>query len=463
MTSCEVCCEDFNKSSRSKVKCQYCPFNACAGCTERYLLETSDDAHCMSCRKGWSRENLVANFTQKFVTRTYKQRREELLFEREKSLMPATQPFVECEKKIRRYNGELITKRSALEEANTKWNVIVGRPISYWLDMIGTTDEFEARVEGHRRSEEQHKIANCIMIDIQHVEWIQNRLAMMLHGGQLETEKRQFVRACPYQDCRGFLSTAWKCGMCEMWSCPTCHEVKGPDKDTEHTCNPDNVATARLLDRDSRHCPKCASSIFKINGCDQMWCTQCHTAFSWKTGRVETGVVHNPHYFEAQRLLGRLPRAHGDVPCGGFPDWPPVAQRLINASQVSKNSIRNAYRSFGHAYHHLIPRYRVNDQEENRDLRIKLMIGDMNEEEFKRRIQQREKARQRKTDIRQVLEMYTAVVNDLFQMYIQDSQLAVLENSMKELWLHTTTTMGAVSKRWSNCAVPRLTDYYDFI
>ena len=462
MTSCEVCCEDFNKSSRSKVKCQYCPFNACAGCEERYLLETSDDAHCMACRKGWSRENLVANFTQKFVTRTYKQRREELLFEREKSLMPATQPFVECEKKIRKYNGELTERRAAHEEEHRKWNVLIAKPTSYWTELLETTDEFEARVEGHRLSEEQRKIVNCIVVDIQHVEWIQHRLAMILHGGQLETEKRQFVRACPYQDCRGFLSTAWKCGMCEMWSCPTCHEVKGPDKDTEHTCNPDNVATARLLDRDSRHCPKCASSIFKINGCDQMWCTQCHTAFSWKTGRVETGVVHNPHYFEAQRLLGRLPRAHGDVPCGGFPDWPPVAQRLINASQFSKNTIRNAYRSFGHAYHHLIPRYRVNEQEENRDLRIKLMIGDMNEEEFKRRIQQREKARQRKTDIRQVLEMYTAVVNDLFQMYIQDSQLVVLENSMKELWLHTTT-MGAVSRRWSNCAVPRLTDYYDFL
>jgi hypothetical protein len=194
-----------------------------------------------------------------------------------------------------------------------------------------------------------------------------------------------------------------------------------------------------------------------------MWCTQCHTAFSWKTGRVETGVVHNPHYFEAQRLLGRLPRAHGDVPCGGLPDWPPVAQRLVNATLHEKNTIRNAYRSFGHAYHHLIPRYRVNDREENRDLRIKLMIGDINEEEFKRKIQQREKARQRKTDIRQVLEMYTAVVNDLFQIFIQDSKIYVLQNSMHELWRHTTTTMGEVSKRWSNCAVPRLTDYYDFL
>jgi hypothetical protein len=461
MTSCEVCCEDFNKSSRARVNCQYCPYKACAGCAERYLLETVDDAHCMACRKGWSRENLVANFTQKFVTRSYKRRREDLLYEREKSLMPATQPFVECEKKIRQYHAEISRQRAALEKTTRDWNALASKPVEHWMRLLGTTDEFEAQVAGHKRCEEQRKLVNCMQIDIQHIEWIQNRLAMMIHGGRLETEKRQFVRACPYQDCRGFLSTAWKCGMCDMWTCPTCHEVKGPNKDVEHTCNPDNVATARLLDRDSRNCPKCASLIFKINGCDQMWCTQCHTAFSWKTGRVEGGVVHNPHYFEAQRLLGRVPRAHGDVPCGGFPDWPPVAQRIVNCSVELRNIFRNAYRSFGHGYHVLIPRYRTNDQEENRDLRIKLMIGDINEEEFKKKIQQREKARQRKTDIRQVLEMFTAVLNDLFQTFIQTRDVVILEGSLVELRSHTNDTFSALSKRWSKCAVPRVSEFYD--
>lgn len=457
---CEVCCEPFNKSNRAVATCPYCPFRACSGCHERYLLETTEDAHCMACRRGWSREILVTNFTQKFVTKTYKRRREDLLFEREKSLMPATQPFVECEKRIRKTTQQVTEALGRVERAQVEWHRVASRPAREWMEITGLTDELEARIEGHRRADEQRKFHNSLLIDVQHLEWVRNTLVGVLEGGHLETSKRQFVRACPYQDCRGFLSTAWKCGMCEMWTCPECHEVKGETKDAPHECNPDNVATARMLERDSRHCPKCASLIFKINGCDQMYCTQCHTAFSWRTGRIESGVIHNPHYFEMQRRLGTLPRAHGDVPCGGFPDWP-IVMVGIPAQHEFRDRIRNAYRSFGHTYYHLIPRYRTNDREENRDLRIKLMIGDINEDEFKKKIQQREKARQRKADIRQVLEMYTAVLNDLFQGFVAARNLPVLVHSLLELRTHVNETLSAVSKRWSKCAVPRIAENYD--
>ena len=181
-------------------------------------------------------------------------------------------------------------------------------------------------------------------------------MRVMIVGRNVEMEKRAFVRACPHDACKGFLSTAWKCGLCENWTCPTCHEVKGPEKDAAHTCDPNNVATAELLARDSRNCPKCAAGIFKINGCDQMWCTQCHTAFSWRTGRVETHMVHNPHYYEYQRAHGTpLPRAVGDVPCGGFPEWN-VILRLVGGRQSIQShgcgvvqEVINAYRSHPHA------------------------------------------------------------------------------------------------------------------
>ena len=75
----------------------------------------------MACRKGWSREILVNNFTQKFVTRTYKARREDLLFEREKSLMPATLPYVEIEKKIRATLAETAKLTALRDTLNRKW------------------------------------------------------------------------------------------------------------------------------------------------------------------------------------------------------------------------------------------------------------------------------------------------------------------------------------------------------
>jgi hypothetical protein len=244
--------------------------------------------------------------------------------------------------------------------------------------------------------------------------------------------------------------------MCENWACPECHEVKGPNKDTPHTCNPDNVATAQLLAKDSRNCPKCAAMIFKINGCDQMYCTQCHTAFSWKTGRVETGNIHNPHYYEYARLRGTLARNPGDVPCGGFPDYYAIRGlvRNIASNTCTYAVILNAHRAWGHMEWYA-NRYNVG-MNDNRDLRISLMIGDLPEDEFKRKIQQREKARLRKTDIRQVIEMLRAVLLDLFQDFAQTKNTDTLYLSLCELQRHYNDTLLGVSKRYNNCAIPLL-------
>lgn len=456
---CDVCCEVFNKSSRAKITCPYCPFSACAGCSERYLLETTQDAHCMSCRKAWTREILVNNFTQKFVSHAYKNRRESLLLEREKSLMPATQPYVELERKVRKASKEIAALGVVVNAHNNKLQTIGALQLAPLAVEHGFDNEFDALVLRHKMMQDQRRLLSNVALDIQHLEWYQNQLIVRLHGGQVEHEKRQFVRACPAADCRGFLSSAWKCGMCDNWSCPECHEVKGKEKDSPHTCDPNSVETAKLLAKDSRNCPKCASMIFKIDGCDQMYCTQCHTAFSWRTGRVETGTIHNPHYYEYHRQRGTLQRNPGDVPCGGFPDWGLVV-RLCPRTHIFHLRIASAHRTHAHCQWAVIPRYTTGNQD-NRDLRIKFMIGDMNEDEFKKKIQQREKARLRKGEIRQVLEMYTTVLSDLFQAYVSNGRVSELVESLDELRGHFNTTMVAVSNRYSKCATPVLSENFD--
>ena len=457
--SCDVCCDGFNRSSRSKITCPYCPFSACSGCSERYLLETTQDAHCMSCRKSWSREILVNNFTLKFVGRDYKNRRESLLLEREKSLMPATQPYVELECKVRKATQEIAGYIATIKTETDKLNSISGIHLGPLAVEHGFDNEFDANVLRHKLITDQRKVINNLALDIQHLEWYQNQLINRIHGGQVEHEKRQFVRACPAADCRGFLSTAWKCGMCDNWTCPECHEVKGKDKDGPHTCDPNSVETAKLLARDSRNCPKCASMIFKIDGCDQMYCTQCHTAFSWRTGRIETGTIHNPHYYEYHRQRGTLQRNPGDVPCGGFPDWGLVV-RLCHRTHIFHIRIAAAHRTHAHCQWAVMPRYTIGNGD-NRDLRIKFMIGDINEDEFKKKIQQREKARQRKGEIHQVLEMYITVLNDLFQGFVGSGQCSELVESLDELRNHFNTTMRTVSRRYSQCAVPTITENFD--
>jgi len=465
--SCEVCDEVFNKSNHSPVKCPFCEFSSCTDCNERYLLETTQDAHCMSCRKGWTREVLVNNFTQKFVTKKYKERRENLLFEREKSMMPATQIYVEYEKEVRKLGREINKKREEWSVAARSSSNVTNQSLAIIAVNNKLENEFEALLFREHQAQIHRKEAAIIQIEIQSLEWKQNQYINRIHGRYIDNEKRAFVRACPQTGCKGFLSTAWKCGLCENWTCPKCHEVKGLEKDTPHVCDPNNVATAELLAKDSRNCPKCAAMIFKINGCDQMWCTQCHTAFSWRTGRIETHTVHNPHYYEFMRARGTLARQPGDIVCGGLPDWNTNISRFVYNRNIRDldpiaTLITNAYRSHGHGQYVILPRYEAVDRHnENRDLRIQFMIGDTNENDFKKKIQQREKANERKRDIRQVVEMYLTVLVDLFQTFNLNHNREELFTSLTNLRDHYNTTLEKVQTTYK-CAIPTLLDTFNF-
>ncbi len=43
-----------------------------------------------------------------------------------------------------------------------------------------------------------------------------------------------------------------------------------------------------------------------VKNCDQMFCTSCNIAFSWISGEIDNGVVHNPHYYQWLAKNGRV-------------------------------------------------------------------------------------------------------------------------------------------------------------
>ncbi len=215
--SCNICCDNYNKSTRTKVCCPYCGFDVCRTCCETYILsETSSKCMNPVCDKEWTRKFLRENFTNVFLTSKYREHLEDILFDQEKALLPSTQPLVE----------EKIAKKKMKKQVRE-------------LDLL-----IEDLYKQRRELEQQ-----------------------INYGINTTSEKNHFVRQCPSNGCRGFLSTQWKCGICEQWSCPDCHELKGHTRDCDHKCDPNNIETAKLLDKDSKPCPKCQSLIFKISGC----------------------------------------------------------------------------------------------------------------------------------------------------------------------------------------------------
>ena len=370
--SCLICAETLNGSSRKITKCEFCDFEACLTCCKTFILG-EPVAKCMNaeCNKEWSRRFLINSFGQTFVNKAYKQHREQLLYDKERALLPATQSVVEriqlCED-MRREIKEIDAERKRLSLRKD--------------ELIQTIH----RVEDSRDA----------------------------------VERVIYTKACPSSDCRGYLNTQWKCTLCNVWSCPDCHEIKGETRDAEHVCNPDSVATAKLLAADTKPCPNCHTGIHKIDGCDQMWCTICQTAFSWRTGRRET-VIHNPHYYEylrSQSATGEIPRNdcvrdlnHNTYGRIRQLSTQGIIYYLVNKDIDIIGSIIQRTIHITHA--ELGARYReVDPVTANQYLRISFMRGKITEEKFKVLLQRNEKSNQKRQEIREILQLVVTASTD---------------------------------------------------
>ena len=117
--SCDVCCEPFNRSTRCKVECPSCEAEICRKCTRRYLLNTTQEPHCMNCKIGWSKEVFTNAVLKIFINNEYSEHRKNVLFEKEKAKLPELMPLAEA-RRIRREKQAKIYKEAALVREKQK-------------------------------------------------------------------------------------------------------------------------------------------------------------------------------------------------------------------------------------------------------------------------------------------------------------------------------------------------------
>jgi hypothetical protein len=473
-----------------------------------------------ACGREWTRKFIREVFTLVFINGPLKIHREQLLFDRERALLPATQPIIEGKIACAKLDKDIDNIRKQITQLNRHINDI-------------------------------------------HIQ----KSAIAANPRRGASDRTAFVRACPDEDCRGFLSTQWKCGICEKWACPDCHLIKGYTRDAEHTCNPDDVATAQLLANDTKPCPKCATGIFKIDGCfsentpillyngstkmsqdvcvgdilvgddgkmrivldttrgiddlyeviqtkgmsyivnsehilvlindnnihkisikdyllltnydrsqykgfkkydnriydisdititergraqyygwtlendsifvlpdntvvhncDQMWCTQCHTAFSWRTGAIQNNI-HNPHYYEWMRRTngGEAPRNPGDVPCGRemnhhLSEMIARCLRTRHSNHPGSIACRQRCDDIVRRTIHLNYAERptpANYERRNENLRVMYLMKEITEENMKEQLQRDDK---RHNKIQEIADIYTIVsttVTDIMYRFL---------------------------------------------
>jgi hypothetical protein len=145
-----------------------------------------------------------------FLNKTYYVHRQEVLVNREKSFLPTYQPVAAREVRAREIEKE---------------------------DVAVADEYYRVEKAMNKKLAELSKIRSAIWRRVQNVRaGLEENAAA---GEKAKAVVSKFVRRCTAPDCKGFLSSAWKCGLCSSWACPDCFEIKGLTHDAPHTCTAD--------------------------------------------------------------------------------------------------------------------------------------------------------------------------------------------------------------------------------
>ncbi len=274
--TCSVCMDTYTSILRKKCECKYCNEATCSKCIERYLLERFEDAHCLHCRVNYNDAALKEICTKTYLQHTYFKHRQEVLMSREKANLPGLQDAATAEKRKRELKIQMNTIKSDIdvlketrEKYSTQYNILY---TDYYGKLKAKEDISEIRKRMDELIAEINKYNTDITTkheEIRKLNWdALNRQQDGAGGtGSEEAEKKKFIRRCTRDNCQGFLSTAWKCGICDYYSCSKCFKTLTKERDDLHECVKEDLETAELIKKDSKPCPNCGEFIMKSSGC----------------------------------------------------------------------------------------------------------------------------------------------------------------------------------------------------
>lgn len=388
---CAICCDSLGDNP---IVCSYCAFESCETCMGRYITGHFKEPSCMSCNKIWSREFVMEKADRKWVRGTFLPHMGRVLLEQEKGLLPDAQSEAVVVSEIRK--------------------------LSVQVKMLPTNDKLEKKfrsqpVELEARLEEKRATRNNLLAEIAELKEHSRLYSQTDMESAASTSKGvSYIFKCPHSSCRGFVSTDYKCGTCHGEVCKHCHVAL--DGASKHKCKKEDKQTAAMVLNETKPCPKCMTLIYKSSGCNQMFCTQCHTAFDWVTGEIERGIIHNPHYY--QLLADNQIQAQNVelVACGEIPNvymFQTHLRRLFKNNYDHDRLLLGMYRLSQHVRHAVLPNYQIDRVKDNFDLRVSYLLDEIDEDTWAMKLMNREKKRMKIIACRDLLQMVMTVMEDL--------------------------------------------------
>jgi hypothetical protein len=175
----------------------------------------------MKCRKKWSLEFTKASLNASFIQKEYKQHRKTILTDR-----------------------------------------VISQIQEYYPDAVLLSQRRKNELEIRKIEEEVNELRHQIRDKYNLIDRIRNGTGK----NNEQNEYRKFVMPCQTTGCRGMLSSAYKCALCEKYTCSKCLESIEGNKD-DHHCVQENIDTAEEIRKNTKPCPSCGSRISKIDGC----------------------------------------------------------------------------------------------------------------------------------------------------------------------------------------------------
>jgi hypothetical protein len=482
---CQICVSQMKGVKRTPVKCMYCDFVACLECCKKYILEHSVP-QCMNvksvCSREWTRRFLVENFPHNFLNVQYKNHRENVLLEQERALFVETQPYVTNEIDKEKVFKEMSVVNERIAELNKVYSSLLSKYRGLYRKNIHERQVYTrcCPKNGCRGFlTQQWKCGICetkfckhCHQELNHLQTTPEESNTSIHTDtESHTESHTDTDTEPHTDIYTEPHTntdteSHTDTYTHTYTEPhTQEELKYSEEETKnefiytnsvgtHICKEDDVETAKLLEKNTKPCPSCNMGIFKIDGCNQMFCTNCNTAFDWVTRNIMNGNIHNPHYFEWIRRQEMSESANNDdyLPhtnnnphdCrnGGITNETSLSLLRIrrfgrNLTEAQNDEILEfvrVCRNILHIREVVMPMYIFNYAERNREIRILFMRNKITENEFKKHIQKNDKKYSKSQEIYHVFQFLVNSTSDIVLRYLDSlNRNIVTNNALKEV------------------------------